>query len=351
MAVRRQRGAIEVAADLSLDDTTATETLGVVARKGRGKTFLAGKIVEELYRINCPTTVIDPAGNWWGLTLAANGKDPGLPFVVLGGEHGDLELTAAAGLRLAELVVERSMSVVLDVSGFDDKDMNRFVAEFLERFRIHSQRRRQARMVVFEEAQLLAPQQMSGQMQPMLRAVERIVRLGRNYGIGSILISQRPQSVSKEVLSQVECLFVGQLVEAHARKAVRDWISEKDVDVKAQLEELPRLERGEFFCWSPSWLRLFRKVKVLPKWTFDASRTPVLGDVASAAEPRSERVTGAELAALRAALANATDPGGRGQGGKTREAEELVAEVERARAVAEAEVVRLRRSIVCSRPP
>lgn len=340
MAVRKQRVAIEIAADLSLDDTAATETLGVVARKGRGKTFLGGKIVEGLHRINCPTTVIDPAGNWWGLTLAANGRDPGLPFVVLGGQHGDLELPPSGGRQLADLVVERSMNVVLDVSGFGDKDMSRFVAEFLERFRINSQKRRQARMVVFEEAQLLAPQQMSGAMLPMLRAVERIVRLGRNYGVGSMLISQRPQSVNKEVLSQVECLFVGQLVDAHARKAVRDWISDKDVDVKAQLDELPRLERGEFFCWSPSWLRLFRKVKILPKWTFDASRTPVLGDEALSAEPRSERVTSAELAALKAALARAA---GQRAGGEEHEADDvLLREVEQAKDEAEAEVARLR---------
>lgn len=303
-----QRRMIEIAKNLSLDDSAATETLGVLARKGSGKTFLASKIVEGLYRLNCPTTIIDPAGNWWGLTLAANGKDPGLPFVVLGGERGDLELAPESGHRLAEIVVQRRLNVVLDVSGFDDKDLSRFVGDFLETFRLCSQRQRQARMVVFEEAQLLAPQQFSGQMQRMLKGVERSVRLGRNYGIGSMLISQRPQSVNKEVLSQVECLFVGQINEAHARKAVRDWIAEKDVDVKTQLDELAKLERGEFFCWSPSWLQMFRKVRVLPKWTFDASRTPVLGEGAADVEPRKERLTGDELAALRAALAGAEMP-------------------------------------------
>jgi uncharacterized protein len=304
----KQRRLIEVAKDLSLDESAATETLGVLARKGRGKTFLASKIVEGLHRLNCPTTIIDPAGNWWGLTLAANGRDVGLPFVVLGGERGDLELAAESGQRLAEIVVQRRLNVVLDVSGFDDKDLSRFVGDFLETFRLCSQRQRQARMVVFEEAQLLAPQQFSGQMQRMLKGVERIVRLGRNYGIGSMLISQRPQSVNKEVLSQVECLFVGQINEAHARKAVRDWIAEKDVDVKNQLDQLSKLDRGEFFCWSPSWLQIFQKVRVLPKWTFDASRTPVLGDAASDVEPRRERLTGDELAALREALGGAPAP-------------------------------------------
>jgi len=336
------RKALEIGASLSLDESAATETLGVLARKGRGKTFLASKIVEGLYRMNCPTTILDPAGNWWGLTLAANGRDPGLPFLVLGGEHGDLELAPDVGPRLAELVVQRRLNVVLDVSGFDDKELSRFVGEFLERFRICSQRHRQARMVVFEEAQLLAPQQLSGPMQGMLRSVERIVRLGRNYGIGSMLISQRPQSVNKEVLSQVECLFVGQLVEAHARKAVREWISEKDANVKSQLEELPKLGRGEFFCWSPSWLQLFRKVRVLPKWTFDASRTPVLGDVATSAEPRQERITGAELAALREALGGPGAFPARGGESARSGSDGRLRELEQGRARAEAEAARLR---------
>jgi len=295
------RRTIEIAKGLSLDESAATETLGVLARKGRGKTFLATKIVEGLCDLHCPTTIIDPAGNWWGLTLAANGKDPGLPFIVLGGQRGELPLSAEAGHRLAEVVVQLRLNVVLDVSEFDDKELSRFVGDFLETFRVASQRQRQARMVVFEEAQLLAPQQLAGDTQRMLKGVERIVRLGRNYGIGSMLISQRPQSVNKEVLSQVECLFVGQINEAHARKAIRDWIAEKDAEAMSQLDALSKLERGEFFCWSPSWLQVFKKIRVLPKRTFDASRTPELGHRAAAVEPRRESLTGRARSATRGA--------------------------------------------------
>src|SRR5262245_16721230 len=177
---------LQIAADLVVDESAATQTIGILARKGGGKTYLASKVVEELYRLECPIVVIDPVGNWWGLTVAANGKNPGLSFAVLGGERGDVQLAPDGGAVVAELVMGRNLNVVLDVSAFSKANMKRFVADFCERFFELSKRRRQARMVVFEEAQRFAPQQFKGQ-ERMLGAVEDIVRLGRNYGLGCIL--------------------------------------------------------------------------------------------------------------------------------------------------------------------
>jgi len=301
-----ERGAaIEIAKGLRFDATAATQTFGVLARKRAGKTYLAGKLVEELRRVGCPVTVIDPVGNWWGLTLAANGKDPGLPFIVLGGEKGDIPLSPDAGHRLAEFVVERRLSSVLDVSDFDDEERARFVSDFLEQFLVCSKKRRQVHMMVFEEVHLIAPERHKG-FERALRKVEKVVRVGGNYGTGCMLLSQRPQSVNKEVLSQVECLFVGQLVEAHGRKSIRYWVVEKGIDVKRRIDEAASLEPGEFFCWSPVWLQVFKKVKILPKWTFDGSRTPELGDMPTSVEPRKQRLTGVELEALKSLIAAGT---------------------------------------------
>lgn len=291
---------IRLATDLTFDESAATQTFGIVSRKGGGKTYLASKLVEELYGLHCPIVVIDPVGNWWGITVAANGKDKGLSCVVLGGERGDLELSPEGGAVVAEIVISRTLNVVLDVSSFSKANMRRFVADFCERFFELSKRKRQARMVVFEEAQRFAPQQFKGQ-ERMLGAVEDIVRLGRNYGLGCVLISQRPQSVNKEVLSQVECLFAGQINESHARKALLAWIVEKDEDLKTRLNELASLGRGEFFCWSPSWLRIFQKVRILPKWTFDASSTPGISE-SEVVEPPVGRLSAGEIDALRAAM-------------------------------------------------
>lgn len=53
-----------------------------------------------------------------GLTLAADGKSAGLPFAVLGGDRGGIEVAPTAGHQVAQVVVESGLSVVVDVSSF-----------------------------------------------------------------------------------------------------------------------------------------------------------------------------------------------------------------------------------------
>ena len=147
----------------------------------------------------------------------------------------------------------------------------------------------------------------------MLGAMEDIVRLGRNYGIGCSLISQRPQSVHKDVLSQVECLVVLQMNGAHERKAIESWVVDHGIDVKEMVRELPSLEIGEAFVWSPQWLRFLGKVKIKKKarsideekctgcgdcWTNCPTRNkPVVREVPSIA-PQIEKEVLAKLDAI-----------------------------------------------------
>lgn len=111
----------------------------------------------------------------------------------------------------------------------------------------------------------------------MLHAFHRMIKLGRNFGIGASLISQRPQEVNKKVLNQTELLFAFQLTGPQERKAVEGWIAEKGVDEDIA-GELPKLKRGHPHAWSPAWLQISRVVAIAEKWTFDASSTPKVGD-------------------------------------------------------------------------
>lgn len=69
----------------------------ILAKRGAGKTYTALVLVEELLGAGAQVVVADPVGVWWGPRAAANGKDPGLPIVVMGGDHGDVPLEASAG--------------------------------------------------------------------------------------------------------------------------------------------------------------------------------------------------------------------------------------------------------------
>jgi hypothetical protein len=103
--------------------------------------------------------------------------------------------------------------------------------------------------------------------------------------------------VNKEVLSQVECLCVLQVNGAHERKALEEWVQEAGADRKL-VGELPGLARGEGYVWSPSWLRVFQRVRFATKTTFDASATPEVGRAARAAS-----LSSVDVAALKADLA------------------------------------------------
>lgn len=273
---------VHVADGLDLDASQAcTQTLGAIAAKGGGKSYLAGVIVEGLYAAAAPFAVFDPIGNWNAVTLDADGKSPGLAVVVIGGERADVPLDEDVAELIGGYVVERGASVIFDVSELSKARRKTYVANVAEAMFRAARKAKRPFMVIFEEAQLFAPQVCPPGEQRMLGAVTDIVRLGRNHGLGSMLITQRPQSVSKEVLNQVECLFVGQLRGPQERKAIAGWISEQSADdARAGLDELPKLAPGEFFCWSPAWLRTFRKVRVAKKRTFDGSSTPTLGKLA-----------------------------------------------------------------------
>lgn len=267
---------IRLAQGHSFPTDAVTQTFGFIARKGAGKTYAAMKLAEELYGVGAPFIVLDPVGNWWGLRVDADGLSPGLSVPVFGGLHGDLPLVSTAGALVAKIIVERDIPAVLDVSAFRKNERKTFVTEFAEELFHQAKAVRTPRMVIFEEAQVFAPQLARGE-ERMLGAVEDIVRLGRNYGLGSALLSQRPQSVNKEVLNQVECLLVGQLNAHHEREAIKNWIVEKGQDLD-YVDELPSLPQGTMFLWSPQWLGKFERIKIAKKKTFDASATPKLGE-------------------------------------------------------------------------
>lgn len=269
---------IEFAEGLSFPLDVATQTLGIIARKRGGKSYAVGKLAEGLFAHGVQFVIFDPVGNWYGLRLAANGIDKGLEVIILGGLRGDIPLDPSAGTLIADAVLDSGRSFVLDVSQFSLGERKRFVTAFGERLWMRQKGLKdpQPIHVVLEEAQLFLPQMPLPDERHMVGIWTEIVRLGGNKGIGVTLITQRPQSVTKEALTQVECLVVLQVNGVPEKKALKEWIVEKGLDTNL-LEELPFMKQGVAYIWSPQWLEHFGQHKILPKWTFDAGATPKVG--------------------------------------------------------------------------
>jgi DNA helicase HerA-like ATPase len=213
---------LQIADDFSIPIEAVTQTFAILAKRGRGKTYTACVIVEEMLDAGQHVVVVDPVGVWWGLRSSADGKGPGLPIVIMGGDHADVPLEATAGKLVASVIVEQRVSAVLDLSGFSRAEQTRFMTDFAE---VLYRTNREPLHVVLDEADQWAPQQPVPESRRMLGAVEKIVRMGRAHGLGVTLITQRPAVLNKNVLTQTEILVTLQMTGPQDRKAIKEWVS------------------------------------------------------------------------------------------------------------------------------
>ena len=256
---------------LNLPLNAITQTFGILAVRGAGKSNTAAVMAEEMFACGLPFVVIDPVGSWYGLRSSADGKAPGLPIPIFGGKHGDLPLERTAGLLLAQIVVNQRLSCVLDLSGFDSEAAKK---AFLLDFAQELYRRNEDPLHLFlEEADDFIPQKPMRDETKLLRAFENIVRRGRSRGLGVTLITQRSASINKNVLTQVETLVAMRTTGPQDINAIEAWIK-YHAQGKDVLASLAGLQDGEAWLWSPHWLKRMERVQIRRRSTFDSGATP-----------------------------------------------------------------------------
>lgn len=125
---------LKISDTVSLPYDFVTKTVAILAQRRVGKTYTASVIAEEMVAAKIPFVALDPTGAWWGLRSSADGKKPGLPVVILGGQHGDVPLERGAGKFIADLVLDHPGWYVIDFSLFESGAAERtFATDFAER--------------------------------------------------------------------------------------------------------------------------------------------------------------------------------------------------------------------------
>jgi ribosomal protein L29 len=276
---------LNLADELTLPLDVVTQKLAWLGVTGSGKTYGASKLAELLWHAGAQFVAVDPVGTWYGLRLAKDGKKPSaLTVPIFGGLHGDVPLEPTAGALLANLVVDKTLSAILDVSQFEsDADKARFARDFADRFFFRKKAAPSAVHVFLEECQEFVPQNPQKGEERMLHAFIRLQKLGRNFGIGSSYISQRPQEVNKKALNMAQTLFVFRTTGTHERAAIEKWIEDKALDEDIA-GDLPKIATGDCHVWSPEFLKISETVHILEKATFNASATPEVGVKATTRE-------------------------------------------------------------------
>lgn len=286
---------LHLSEDLSLPADAITQTFGVLAVRGAGKSNLAAVMAEEMYKAGLPFVVVDPVGSWWGLRSGADGKGPGLSIPVFGGRHGDVPLEKSGGQMIADVVVSDRLTCVLDLSELSEGDKTKFLIDFAERL---YRKNTEPLHLFLEEADDYAPQRPFREQARLLGAWENVVRRGRSRGLGMTMITQRSAALNKNVLTQIETLFVLRTTSPQDRKAIAAWV-EYHGQAKELLESLPELAPGEAWVWSPSYLKKLERVQIRRRETFDSGATPK--DVKGARPPAT--LADVDLARLKEQMA------------------------------------------------
>jgi uncharacterized protein len=273
-----------------------TATGALLAVRGAGKTNGARVMAEGMFDAGLPFVAIDPVGSWFGLRSGRDGKPAGgLAIPIFGGKHGDVPIDRAEGADVADIVVRENLSCLLDLSRFESEAAKKdFLLAFARRL---YEQNETARHLFLEEADDYIPQRPMREEVKLLRAWENIVRRGRGRGLGMTMLTQRSASINKNVLTQVETLFVMRTSGPQDRKAIEGWVHSSAVEVsREELAQVPQLKSGEAFCWSPHFLGRVHRFRFRLSRTWDSGATPKAG------EKRAATLAQVEVAKLTAEL-------------------------------------------------
>jgi hypothetical protein len=96
--------------------------------------------------------------------------------------------------------------------------------------------------LICEEAHSYITREGSDQNKQTRRAMERIAKTGRKYGVGLCVVSQRPHELSETVLSQCSSFICLRISNPDDQAYVRELVPDA---ARGMLEALPSLARGE----------------------------------------------------------------------------------------------------------
>ena len=283
----------------------------VVGKTGSGKTSTAKLLVEHVVAQGARVCILDPIkSDWWGLISSADGKRPGLPFQILGGPHGHVQIKETAGKPIGELVAGGDLPLtIIDMADFKPGGLQTFFTEFAPAL---LRKMRGILYLVIEEAHEFAPKERAGfgGENLTIHFAKKLATAGRSKGIRLIVVTQRTQSLHNAVLGSCETLIAHRLTLPADQTPVKEWLKgnvAKDIAEKVS-RSLAGLKTGEGWVISGE-ANIAELVKFPRISTYDNSATPTDDDHRH--EVKTAPVDPAKLRALigeAVAAAEADDP-------------------------------------------
>ncbi|MBA6293921.1 ATP-binding protein [Colwellia sp. MB3u-70] len=135
-------------------------------------------------------------------------KDSRLMFLMKNWKEGDDSLSKILN-QFVGVSTEADKDVrIIDISGLPNEvagPLTAVIARLLFQYKVHQKQSEKIKdpiLIVCEEAHRYVPDKGEAQYAAAQNAIRRIAREGRKYGIGLMLVSQRPADVDSTVISQ-----------------------------------------------------------------------------------------------------------------------------------------------------
>lgn len=310
-----------------LPDAALKGHVAVVGMTGGGKTFTTKGIVEHILERDpaARVCVLDPIkSDWWGVTSSADGKEPGLPFHILGGPRGHVPLHETAGKPIGELVGSGALQLsIIDMADFGPGGLQTFFNAFAPAL---LRRIRGVVYLVLEEAHEFAPKERAGFGGETMTVhfAKKLATAGRSKGVRIIAATQRTQQLHNSVLGSCQTVIAHQLTYPADIEPVAKWFKgHVDKETFAGFSEtLTSLPTGTGWLCSGQ-AKVCEMVSFPRIWTFDNSATPdgedeidvktapvdreklraIVGDAVAEAEANDPATLRAEIVRLKSELA------------------------------------------------
>ena len=179
--------------------------------------------------------------------LAVLRHDGRIRFLMKDYTQGDPSLAQILAQFIGARDDERDIRII-DISGLPNEvagPLTAAVARLLFQYKLYQstqERERDPILLVCEEAHRYVPNQGEAQYAAAQTAIRRLAREGRKYGLGLMLVSQRPSDVEETVLSQCNTWIVLRLTNSSDQNHVAKMLPDSLGAMTSLLSSLPRQE-------------------------------------------------------------------------------------------------------------
>lgn len=174
--------------------------------------------------------------------------DPRIRFLMEEHDQNSPQLSDILAQFLNVDGADDSCLKIIDISGLPNEvagPLTGAIARLLFQYKLHQTREERERdpvLFVCEEAHRYVPNRGDAQYEVAQTAIRRLAREGRKYGLGLMLVSQRPSDIEDTVISQCNSWIVLRLANSSDQEHVSRILPDSLAGMTKMLSSLPRQE-------------------------------------------------------------------------------------------------------------